>query len=669
VNPTDIREQSFDVARRGYRQTHVQAYLAAVAEALDDAQRREADMRSRLGKAIRRAEKAEGKLRKADAAKSSSAKVTTPQSAEPQMKDPARQSDEVASVLRAARDAGQQRISAAEKEADRILAAAKAECAEMRAEAGADCSKIVSRLEQARVQGDHLIGEAEEARAQILEDLERRRRQARAQVERLRVGRDRLLRSYDLVRRTLDETTEELKGSLKEAKLRGDSAARDIMAAPLATRDELEAELQAARLIGRAPAAPQPLDEPLEADELLVVDEIQAELAVPEALVEAEPVSEDPGNDVPRPRKPVVGIGGKRGIPAQPKAPAFAPSLTPSPKPTLEPTTAAHAGTAAPVPAVSVDDLPDTVFGTDADLIDLTDEALDAELAKLADDNLDVVQPADEIEQVSAIASDPAKLSSVEDQALFDALRAQQSGENVESAAPLEEAASTPTPSNPSESATVKPGDGQVDALQGSGGQGSGVQGAQGSPRPENAALPHRPVPGIAAQRDAVIADAAKELEKQLKRALADEQNELLASLRRTKKKQQPVELSGIVGDEDAHLSRYVAAINEVAAITYGAGAALMDAEAKSGNLPAGAVEELLVAQVVSPIRAQLESLDQMDVSSADMHLEPVQTFYRQQTSDSVGDAATDLARLLCIAGVCDSLPSEAPLPWAPTTN
>ena len=69
---------------------------------------------------------------------------------------------------------------------------------------------------------DGLVREAEEARAQILEDMERRRRQARAQVERLRVGRDRLLRSYEVVRRPLEETTVELKSSLNEAKVRGD---------------------------------------------------------------------------------------------------------------------------------------------------------------------------------------------------------------------------------------------------------------------------------------------------------------------------------------------------------------------------------------------------------------------------------------------------------------
>ena len=64
--------------------------------------------------------------------------------------------------------------------------------------------------------------------------MDRRRRQARAQVERLRVGRDRLLRSYEIVRRTLDESTVELKGSLREAKVLGDTAARKVTSEPLA---------------------------------------------------------------------------------------------------------------------------------------------------------------------------------------------------------------------------------------------------------------------------------------------------------------------------------------------------------------------------------------------------------------------------------------------------
>ena len=83
----------------------------------------------------------------------------------------------------------------------------------------------------------------------------------------------------------------------------------------------------------------------------------------------------------------------------------------------------------------------------------------------------------------------------------------------------------------------------------------------------------------------------------------------------------------------------------------------------------AGAVEELLEFAVVSPIRQRLESLDDLKVDAADLHIDPVRAFYRQPKTDHLGDAATRLANLLCVAGVCDALPREAALPWAIPTK
>jgi len=601
-------QQTFDQERRGFDQRQVRDYLRAVADSLQDAQEREAEIRTRLGKAIRRAEAAEKKLR--DTAPDNDAEVNR------------RVGEEVASVLDAARSTGDQRIAAAEKSAQKLMASAKAESSELRksadeimqqrsseaeaaaveilgegraeadaareqakAESAQMLAKAEERLLQARDEGDGLIREAEEARAQILEDMERRRRQARAQVERLRVGRDRLLRSYDLVRRTLEETTVELKSSLKEAKVRGDSAARAITNEPLADREQLEGELADAKLIGlikvseskpskrelSSPALPRKLDPPPTA----AGDATQ--LRVTEAM--------------------------KRGPGAGPKAPAVAPVLKASPSSPLEST-------------------------EDPDLGEV-----DAELAALEDDNLDVVAPSDAVEKVVAVP--PPGAPSVPNE-LFAMLR-QQSGDTNASND------DAPAAEKPAEAETAEP-----DAKDESG--------------------ETNDFPGIEAQRDAVIADAAKQLEKRLKRALADEQNELLAGIRSAKKKKN-VELTSMVGDVDMHINRYVVAITEVAAVTYGAGAALVDADPAGGQLPAGAVEELLAADVVLPIRERLESLDALSVDAADAHLDPVRAFYRQRKTDHLGLAASRLANLLCVAGLCDALPESAQVPWAPVVK
>lgn len=670
VDPDVIPNQTFNVGRRGYDQAHVQEYLQAVAASLHDAQQREAEMRTRVAKAIRRAEKAEKALRERPDAEGV---------------DHRQLGDDVASVLDAAHAAAAQRTTTADIDAEATLAAAQAAAEERRVAAETEAADIVgdgrteadavraqarsdademlrsaaARIEQTRDECDGLIREAEEARAQILEDMERRRRQARAQVERLRVGRDRLLRSYDVVRRTLDETTGDLKSSLKEAKVRGDSAARSIIAEPMANRDQLEAELADAKLIGRikisdpetsslnaaalrSAALPRPLDPPRSES-----SETSTQVSEDSADAAADPAR------APTPRKPALAESdeatGKSGkgkssankagasrsrVPAQPKAPATAPVLS-----------------ATPVP----DD-------------DKSPAQIDAELAELEDHNLNVVLPADEIEEVTAL---PAPDTGNE---LFALLRIQSSKDKRSPAdRSLNKAESNQTEVKKTTSKA------NVDAKQSgakktAGQKAKSKKGAADANKTEGKASDqeteivsedpstldaNKPVvglntPGLDAQRDAVIADAAKQLEKRLKRALADEQNDLLATIRSVKKRK-TITLAAVVGDLETHISRYVVAINEVAAVTYGAGAALVDAEPAAGHMPAGAVEELLEADVVLPIREHLASLDALEVKAVDDHVDPVRSFYRERKTDHLGFAASRLAQLLCVAGLHDA--------------
>src|SRR4051794_26145058 len=87
-------------------------------------------------------------------------------------------------------------------------------------------------------------------RTRVLEDLSRKRKAARVQLERLQAGRERLLESYDIVRRTLDDATSELRGSLVAAKQVADAAARRVEAEPPPTAEQLEAEVEAAHDAG-----------------------------------------------------------------------------------------------------------------------------------------------------------------------------------------------------------------------------------------------------------------------------------------------------------------------------------------------------------------------------------------------------------------------------------
>ena len=695
VDPTEIVQQSFDTERRGFDQQQVQQYLRAVADSLQDAQQREADMRSRLGRAVRRAETAENALRNAPA------------------HDPAELNrefgDQVSSVLEAARAAGNQRVAAAEQSAKKVTANAKAAATTMRAEADSilqdrhaaaesAATEIVSdsqaeaqlireqarvdvdamltqaadRVQRASDECDGLISEAEEARAQILEDMERRRRQARAQVERLRVGRDRLLRSYDVVRRTLEETTVDLKSSLKEAKVRGDGAARAVASEPLASRDQLEAELRDAKMIGRITISDPA---PASSEDSAVVGPLRS-TALPRALKARQ--QRDPDTASSTSVLQVSEAMNKGALAVQPKAPAIAPALKASAvadaseDPIAVMMAAAEAKQAGIAAPVSVDlkernsedptDSGADAHALDADAPDSELGQIDAEFAELEDDNLNVVEPSDEIEEVVAVPLTEAEPDAAAP-GLFAALRVQRSDRK-----------------SLGRSATKKSGS-KKSGLEKSGSQAAmtdqvaSQQATDLAPTELLAAVDDdhgnlsasvATIPGIEAQRDAVIAHAAMQLEKRLKRALADEQNDVLAGIRAAKKK---VALTAIVGDVDTHINRYVLAIHEVAAVTYGAGAALIDAQAAEGHLPAGAVEELLETDVVLPIRQALASLDDLGVDAADMHVDPVRAFYRQRKTDHLGLAASRLANLLCVAGLCDALPEESPIPWAITAK
>ena len=87
-----------------------------------------------------------------------------------------------------------------------------------------------------------MVAEAQKVRERMLNDLARRRKAFRQQIERLQAGRDRLLAAYDVVRETLDVATEELHVALPEARLAAESAVAARPRTTSATLEELERE-------------------------------------------------------------------------------------------------------------------------------------------------------------------------------------------------------------------------------------------------------------------------------------------------------------------------------------------------------------------------------------------------------------------------------------------
>ncbi|MGC8512581.1 MAG: DivIVA domain-containing protein [Acidimicrobiales bacterium] len=198
--------------------------------------------------------------------------------------------DETASVLRSARAAAsdlrakaaadaQERLAVAKSESERLLAQATAEADSLIAKAGQDAERmlgeVAARVEQetiqsqqaaarlvadaevqaaalldkARVEAATAVAKAREdselaiqaanvTRDRILDDLARRRRVASVQIEQLRAGRERLIESYALVRRTLDEVQSELARADSEARAAADAVGRRLRSSSEGPEDD-----------------------------------------------------------------------------------------------------------------------------------------------------------------------------------------------------------------------------------------------------------------------------------------------------------------------------------------------------------------------------------------------------------------------------------------------
>jgi DivIVA domain-containing protein len=177
----------------------------------------------------------------------------------PQMDEAALMSavgEETAGILRSARSAAAEITAKAEANAEALVAAAEAKATDLvtraesmlasrtteaeatAAEILADAQSEAEDLSQtAQHQAEALAEEsaqkykeiiqaAQDVRETILTDLARRRNLATVQIDQLRAGRERLLDAYLVVRRTLDEVTDELQRAGAEAKAAADAVGR-----------------------------------------------------------------------------------------------------------------------------------------------------------------------------------------------------------------------------------------------------------------------------------------------------------------------------------------------------------------------------------------------------------------------------------------------------------
>lgn len=732
LHPSKILQQTFAVERRGYNQAQVSAFLNAVSAALRDAQRRESEMRSRVGKAVRRAERAETEL-KAQQQLHSESQVDR------------QVGDEVAMVLQAAQSAAAQRLAEAADERAAIIDEAESQAAELRdaagkvlgqrsAEAEQEAKKIlaranarakaitdaanvesqkirneaIARLTRARDEAELLVREAEEARYQILEDMDRRRHRARAQVERLKVGRDRLIKNYEVVGRTLEEVTTELRSSMKEAKASGDSAARMASSQPLASRDALIVEMEESGRITRRERTRSVMDSPAlpsktkrnrktkkrrSRDDKPVAKPV-AKMRPPVApTLKASDSQSATVAKQPRPHE--TGIKNKTPQSDQPASEPTQPELTP-----LDPEIAALADK----------DLTIIDLGSEIETVVAlgeTDQQAEKETTKTTstqkiEDKKQIAVEALGEETISAIAqamkgNQETKTQTLEINAGSDAsstpgsatallspkqtpetdgLETTETTETTEIAETAETAKETETGTGLSLfaqlRATVSETPSDVMVAQSSEEQ-DAVQAVATSAADERKAelTPAELVAQAAPQIDELVTSLSSTVERKLRRVLADEQNVALSSVR---KKDSEAGLVDSVGPSCGQLRKYLCSvteeIEEIFAEGYRIGFSLkMDTEIElteihtpQSELPAGAIEEVIETELVEKIRARLAEIDTAIEKSAEQDgteidsrelLHDVRDFYRNVKSEVITKTARRLIRLCATSGVC----------------
>ena len=247
LNPDDVARRTFSAVRKGYDPIEVQSFLVSVASELREA--RTAILE--LEREVRAAQAEAERNRDLDPSR-----LTT------------LLGEEMSRVLEAARSAADELRANAVAESTELLEASRGEAERMQTEAAemlatktteaeAEVAVIAQRgdelreqatvdaaaeIERGRQEGREMVAEAQKVRERMLNDLARRRKAFRQQIERLQAGRDRLLGAYDVVRETLDVATEELQVALPEARLAAESAALRPSDEEEPTLEDLERE-------------------------------------------------------------------------------------------------------------------------------------------------------------------------------------------------------------------------------------------------------------------------------------------------------------------------------------------------------------------------------------------------------------------------------------------
>ncbi len=672
TDPDAVRSVSFESARKGYDKAEVSAFLARVASHVESQQRAMSAMEARLDSLeieLARAQiEAVRELDRDDLTELLGA--------------------EAAKVLQAAHAAESERLARAEADAAALLARVEHDVLAKLEEAEEDAARLVERahveserlreqtalaaedelrqveeqtiesqeltkqarqraaadaadeIEAAKDAGRELVLEAQVVRERMLKDLSRRRQAGRRELEQIRAGRDRLLSAFEAAARTLDEILEELTVSLPEARIAAEAAGRRAAEEEVSV-EQLENELAAARSAGlplvdtaNAELHAAPVEEP-PADDRAADDEDDEPVAAP--------------RDVDADDRTVVlsEMGsGRRGLFKRPREVMGLP--------------------ADEVPVLRAPDDVEEVRVVAAAANRSTEQPIEppaeepaVELAEPTEEPIDRA-PEESTEEPTATGEEEDPVG-----ALFAKMRARRESDTEPSdpkpsdTEPSDTEPSDPEPSAPEPSAP-EPAEKAPDAVPATEPEPTG-QAPTGDAANVTADPASRPAAEtdleIVERRNEAIAGHVGSIAAALKRALADDQNELFDVLRRANGAGSEADLPS----HDAHCLQYVRAAGPALSAAFIEGAQFVDGLAGQVELAASA--EIIATGVVDQLRAAFVAVVE-DEAAANDPITAIRAAAREIRDVRIGPVAFDAALAAFDHGSYGALAAGAPLRW-----
>ena len=691
--PDEVAARTFSTSFRGFDPAEVRGYLAQVASALAAAAVREEALRDDLART--RAILANPALDESillDALGGEAARVL--QTAKEAAADIRNKADANAAIaLDQAHNEAERVRAEAQAAADRILRDAEGILAIRTHEADEEAARLLvaadeegAQLREAVVvEARSMVAEARAVRERMLGDLKRRVQRGEATVEVLRVGRERLLEAFGVVKDRLDDASHALATAEARARQEAEDEAQHIglQAASVVDRLALMEPTLPEPLMGGTGEAQVQATEPTEpAIDEPPVEPAQDPRPAPEAPAVAEVHTGEPSGEVAE----VVPIGGAGMTETEHDEHAPTPVFD-------SPAAAPSTGEVAAIAATGTDS--GGSGGRRRRMLRLADEpAVRAEERRLSElrylhrprtggepdvhlpeDGMVVVEPPSATEGVRLLREGEVPSPRVRARSAPDGPGAGRLNPPATGVAPAPPSvpprpAGPPVPAAPPAAKSPAP----PPAL-----PAGAEEGRDAVARPDAGALFARlraereqkagAVPGpepapeapeddelLLQARDAAVAPVEHLLAKKVKRLLQDHQNEVLDRLRA---KRPPTALE-LLGEVEDLLAPLAAAAEPLLGDAAGAGAA--SGGAPETPVPSADLARDVAANVVKDLRPRLEQA--YSVGDPDQRAERVNVAFREWRGERVGRLVADAALAAFARGQFVATPNGRPLRW-----